>query len=60
MCNLDVLGYKRWCFGHLSVIFFCQVKEIVDMKRNNNNLLASFGLYECVLIFVIKNVNSTS
>lgn len=59
MCNLDDLGYKRWYFGHLSVIFFYQAKEIVVMKRNNI-LLAGFGLYECVLIFVIKNVNSTS
>lgn len=59
MCNLDDLGCERWCFGHLSVIFFYQATEIVDMERNNN-LLASFGLYECVLIFVIKNVNSTS
>lgn len=58
MCNLDYLGYKRWCFDHLSVICFYQAKEIVDMKRNNS-LLASFG-FECVLIFVIKKVNSTS
>lgn len=59
MCNLDYLGYKRWYFDHLSVICFYQSKETVDMKKNNN-LLASFGLYECVLIFVIKNISSTS
>lgn len=46
MCILDDFGYKRWFFGHLSMIFFYQAKEIMDMKRNNN-LLASFGLFEC-------------
>lgn len=51
MCNLDDMGYKRWYFDHLSVIFFYSAKEIVDMKRNNN-LLASFWIVRMCFDFL--------